>query len=386
MAKPRVVAVVNPSASSASAPIRAMHYIMDTAIPSMNLLEEASGSAPISNYFRTVYFSTFQIGSDHQPFTAVLDTGSANIWIPGSQCQSEGCEGKHQFNQASSHTFQGTDQGFQLKYGTGAVNASQSYDQVTLAGLVVKKQGFGIALAIDKFFKNSGFDGIFGMAFKELAIGKLPTWIENAAQTQVIKKARFALYLSNKADGEDSRLFLGDPDSHYYQGKIQWHPLIPIDSKTPTRFYFTIGLHDLKVGQSSLSIQCPHQGCPAVVDSGTSQLIVPKAVLAQFQNDIKVKEDCSDLDKLPTIKIQLSQFSYDLTPAFYVIKVPDQQNKLHCQLGIDAIDDNSWILGDTFLRSKLSVYDLSGTRVGFATLASRLTQQLTLKEYVFIQE
>ncbi|WP_407919788.1 pepsin-like aspartyl protease [Endozoicomonas numazuensis] len=111
-------------------------------------------------------------------------------------------------------------------------------------------------------------------------------------------------------------------------------------------------------------------------------MIVPKAVLAQFQQSIHAKENGSDPDKLPTIKIQLSQFSDNLIPAFYVIKVPDEQNQLHCQLGIDAIDDISWILGDTFLRSQLSIYDLKGTRGGFA----RLTQKLTLKEYEYIQE
>ncbi|MGI9280041.1 MAG: pepsin-like aspartic protease [Endozoicomonas sp.] len=385
MAKPKVIAIVNPASSSASVSLWARHYTMDTPIPTMNFLSEIADSESISNYYRTVYFSAFKIGSDHQTFTAVLDTGSANIWVPGDHCQTDGCEGKHQFHPASSQTFQASDQTFQLKYGTGAVNATLGVDQISIAGLVVKKQGFGIALAIDKFFKDSGFDGIFGLAFKELAIGQIPTWVENAAKEQLIAKAQFALYLSNKANGEDSRLFLGDPDRRFYQGNIQWHPLISIKPNSPTRLYFTVALHGFKVGQSTLSTHCPQQGCPAVVDSGTSQLIVPKAVLAQFQHDIKVKEDCSELDKLPTIYIQLSQFSYDLTPAFYVIKIPGQDNQLECRLGIDALDDSSWILGDTFLRSRLSVYDLKKARVGFAKLASNLTQQLTLKEYQYIQ-
>jgi len=98
-----------------------------------------------------------------------------------------------------------------------------------------------------------------------------------------------------------------------------------------------------------------------------------KGMLAKDVNERweigKVNEDCSGIDKLPTMSFSIGGKDFDLEPEFYVIQVPDPKSgKTVCQLGLQSMNAGLplWMLGDTFLRKYYTVWDAEQKRVGFA--------------------
>jgi len=113
-----------------------------------------------------------------------------------------------------------------------------------------------------------------------------------------------------------------------------------------------------------------------VVDTGTSVLAGPSSKLDPIIQQIgNVTEDCSNVDKLPTISFSLAGKDFDLGPDFYVIRQTDDKGKEVCQLGIQGVNAGVpiWILGDPFLRKYYTVWDADEQRVGFA-LAQQSSQ------------
>ena len=70
-----------------------------------------------------VYFGEVHIGRPSQSFNVVFDTGSADLWIPFSGCQSKFCLGSETYNpKISSSNELFPDDPFSIKYGTGSVS------------------------------------------------------------------------------------------------------------------------------------------------------------------------------------------------------------------------------------------------------------------------
>ena len=110
------------------------------------------------------------------------------------------------------------------------------------------------------------------------------------------------------------------------------------------------------------------KSCNFVVDTGTSIITGPSKKLNPIMEKIgEVAQDCSNIDKLPTIQFTLAGKDFDLEPEFYVLKIADGQGGYECELGMQSMDQlGLWILGDPFLRKYYTVFDRANDRVGFA--------------------
>jgi hypothetical protein len=129
----------------------------------------------------------------------------------------------------------------------------------------------------------------------------------------------------------------------------------------------------------------PSAAVPAILDSGTTDLLLPDEIANQVFNGLGVITDvnygnlidCSVLNDAgtfsftfggqggPTIKVSLSEFGFPLTnqdgsPAKF------NDGTLACQLGIQAAGQDPILFGDTFLRSAYVVYDLQDNSIGLA--------------------
>lgn len=77
------------------------------------------------------------VGTPLQPYTVDFDTGSSDLFLPGSTCQTN-CKGHKIYNPASSSTAADRHKTFSLRYGDGSQVAGEQYsDTVTIAGLTV---------------------------------------------------------------------------------------------------------------------------------------------------------------------------------------------------------------------------------------------------------
>jgi len=104
----------------------------------------------LKNKLNAQYMGEIKIGTPAQSFMVVLDTGSADLWVPHEKCHEEmNCVAKNVFIPSSSTTNKelpsGSKSSFAIHYGSGPVSGVFTIDQVTLGqDDVVSDQTFGL--------------------------------------------------------------------------------------------------------------------------------------------------------------------------------------------------------------------------------------------------
>ena len=76
------------------------------------------------------YTANIYIGSSRQTFRVVIDTGSADVWVPSVECELESCRRHMKYNPSLSNTALSTGNIFSIKYGTGSVMGYIFKDQI----------------------------------------------------------------------------------------------------------------------------------------------------------------------------------------------------------------------------------------------------------------
>ncbi|KAM9319228.1 gastricsin-like [Gastrophryne carolinensis] len=325
---------------------------------------------PLTNYQDMSYYGEISIGTPPQNFLVLFDTGSSNLWVPSTNCQSQACTNHPLFNPSQSSTYSSNQQQFSLQYGTGSLTGILGYDTVTIQNIAISNQEFGLSVTEPGTnFVYAQFDGILGLAYPSLAEGGATTVMTNLIQQNLISQPLFGFYISSQPGQSGGEVAFGGVDQNYYSGQIYW---TPVTSET----YWQIGIQGFAVNGQATG-WCS-QGCQGIVDTGTSLLTAPQSVFADVMQYIGAQEDqsgeylvnCDSIQNLPTLSFTISGTSFPLPPSAYIL-----QNNGYCSVGImptylpSQNGQPLWILGDVFLRQYYSVYDLGNNQVGFATAA-----------------
>eukprot|EP00397_Hematodinium_sp_SG-2012_P067761 GEMP01106521.1.p1 GENE.GEMP01106521.1~~GEMP01106521.1.p1 ORF type:complete len:133 (+),score=37.19 GEMP01106521.1:226-624(+) len=90
----------------------------------------------------------------------MFDTGSANVWVPDSDCAA--CR-KRKFNRDNSSTFATHDDTLrQIEFGTGELTLQGGEDVVHVGGKTVRVR-FSLAETESSHFDSMPFDGLVGL-------------------------------------------------------------------------------------------------------------------------------------------------------------------------------------------------------------------------------
>ncbi|XP_051494704.1 pepsin B-like isoform X2 [Apus apus] len=317
---------------------------------------------PLTNYLDSFYFGEISIGTPPQNFLVLFDTGSANLWVPSTYCQTPACEDHARFNSSLSSTFSGTDVTYTLSYGFGDLSVALGYDTVTIQNIIIRNQEFGLSLdEPSRPFYYLDFDGILGMSYPGVGIEGYNTLMQNMLQQNQLEEPIFSFYYS-RYGGE---VILGGVDPQLYSGEVLWAPVVQ-------ELYWKIGIEEFSIGPSATG-WCS-QGCHGIVDTGTFLLTIPGQFMLTFLQALGAEEsdqgfvvDCGSVPTMPTLYFAISGAQLPLPPSVYVLN-----NDGVCTVGVEstyvpsASGQPLWILGNIFLRQWYSIFDMANNRVGFA--------------------
>ncbi|XP_039034534.1 aspartic proteinase-like [Hibiscus syriacus] len=231
----------------------------------------------LKNYMDAQYYGEIGVGTPPQKFTVIFDTGSSNLWVPSSKF-SITCYLHSKYKASESKTYKKNGKSAAIHYGTGAISGLFSYDNVQVGDLVVKDKEFieatkepGLTFLVAKF------DGILGLGFKEISVGKaVPVWY-NMIKQGLIKDPVFSFWLNrNVEEKESGEIVFGGVDPDHYRGK---HTYVPVTQKG----YWQFDMGDVLIGDKPTGY-CTG-GCAAIADSGTSLLAGPTV---SHNNDVSM--------------------------------------------------------------------------------------------------
>jgi len=195
---------------------------------------DGSDAQELKNVNMEQYVAEVRIGSPAQTFSVLVDTGSAQLWVPGSQCASEVCQSRKTYSAVASKTMRIPEdqQTGHLEYGSGSVDLMLVLEDVTLAGVTIHDQHLGTSVFEgpaagddDNVFEDMLFDGILGLDFSQ-AFGKSRYLapLESILQQGTLQRNIFSIYLSQDKRVPGSLVF-GSVEPQYMEDEdVVWVP------------------------------------------------------------------------------------------------------------------------------------------------------------------
>lgn len=324
---------------------------------------ESQVELPLTNYANAQYFADISLGTPPQVFKVILDTGSSNLWVPSVECTSIACFLHSQYDNSKSSTYKANGTDFAIQYGSGSVSGYLSEDELSLGGLVIQNQIFGETTSEPGLsFAFGKFDGILGLAYDTIAVQNTVPPVYNAIDQGLLDEPKFAFYLG--ADGEETGgvATFGGVDDKYYEGDITY---LPVRRKA----YWEVKFDKLALGEDETELNIG-----AVIDTGTSLITLPSD-LADILNGVIGAEkswsgqytiDCDKRDVLPNLRFTFDGYDFEITPYDYILDLDGSCISTITAMDIPEPVGPLAIVGDAFLRSYYSVYDLGNDAVGLA--------------------
>jgi cathepsin D len=306
------------------------------------------------------YFSTMKFGSKDQEMYMLIDSGSANTWVMGSNCKSYACQTHNTFGSEDSTTLKTTTQTWSMTYGTGEVDGVVAKDTVQLANYTVN-MNFGLASTASDDFNNYPMDGILGLGRATSDALDSPTIMQVLNDQGHLAENILGIHLQRSSDGnKDGQITFGGVDSSKFAGKLSY-------SKTITTDSWQIPADDAGVDGKAAGFK----GKTAIIDTGTSYILMPPAdadalhqlIPGSSQNGERYVVPCSSS---ANVYFTISGVKYSVSPKDYVGK----QSGTGCQsniIGHQPFGPDDWILGDVFLKNVYTVLDFDHGWIGFGT-------------------
>lgn len=305
---------------------------------------------------KTAYWGLVAMGTPPQLFKVIFDTGSGNLILPDSECQAPGCAphkkyDKHKSSTSSSVTNEKGEESSEITFGTGQISGDFYKDRLCMGDSLCFDANF---IAADQMstepFRVIPFDGILGLGFKDLSMGKGFNIVDDMNS----QMSQFSFYVT---DNDDSEVTFGGYKSERLASDIVWAP-VTVES------WWQVAIDDITFNNVPKNL-CNGQ-CQVAVDTGTSMLAGPSELVEKISDMVNAKDDCSNFDDLPNIGFQIGNTVLNLRPDDYM-----DRSSAGCSFSLMSLDvpppkGPVFIFGDPFMRRFVTIYDRSKPAVGFA--------------------
>lgn len=327
----------------------------------------------------TQYYGLVHVGSPPQEFRVAFDTASGELILPGENCDDVACTSHRRFSSQNSTTAKqigwaddptkqitdGEDRDTKSLLILGSdVSGEFLRDTVCIGQLCGVADFVALMEEAEDPFQDLVFDGVMGLApsspdAKEFNV---PQALFGRGLTgRKAPESVFAFYFSEAqpevvAGGE---LHFGGYRQERMASEPVWAPIVATDSGAES---WQIRVDDIVVGGKAAGA-CGESGCHAIVDTGSSLVMMPGSMLSKFLHMAGIDDDCTG------------------EPASLAFVVNGQRLELHaedysdhgeggCELllatSLSSGKAPTLVLGYPFLRRYYTIFDLARRRVGFA--------------------
>lgn len=317
---------------------------------------------------KTAYFGELQVGTPPQTFTVVFDTGSGNLMVPGDACHSEACKVHRQFRISDSSTAEEVNcddtpndgsaelQDVTITFGTGEIWGRCVQDQVCVGQVCAHGSFIATTYESRNPFKMFSFDGVLGLALPSMSQGGDFNMMHRLGRSHVLRKTIFSVYLADE-EAEGSQVTFGEINQDYMASDLIW-----VDVARDTG-YWEVQIEDITLNDDP-QLLCID--CYVAVDTGTSEMAGPSAVIEQLAEQLNVMRDCSNYDELPRLGFIVSGHILNLEPKDYVDRDGSRCSVTLMPLDVPPPKGPFFVFGIPFLQRFYTVYDSVNMRIGFA--------------------
>ncbi|KAF1800791.1 aspartic peptidase domain-containing protein [Mucor lusitanicus] len=216
-------------------------------------------NAALYNDQGSQYLIDVGIGTPPQHFAVTLDTGSADLWVPSTQCPASSCP-FYRFDTSNSSTFKTLNKPFGIQYGIGSVNGTYATDTVSVGGASIPNQQFGLASITQDIMQpnpsaggvgsntpepfntsstNVEANGILGLGYPSLTQansqgeGAYNPFVFNLAAQNVIKEPIFSIFLNSISEPNWSgEIIFGGIDQSKFDGELTYLPVASLTTRS----------------------------------------------------------------------------------------------------------------------------------------------------------
>lgn len=234
------------------------------------------------------YVATIQVGAKKTPFKMLIDSGSADMWVPSSKCKNCGTS-QQKLSTNISSSLKTSKESWDITYGTGNAKGVLATDDITIAGLTLKNYKFALATSESDDFSSSPFDGLMGLAQQSLSNARSPTPIDALFNDKLVSAPVMGYKLGDATANEsqsgsetnteerkratptqqDGQVTFGGVDSSKYTGKLVEIPNVS------TQGFYEIPIQGVSV--NGKTIDKLSTGRTSILDTGTSLMVAPQS-------------------------------------------------------------------------------------------------------------
>ncbi len=203
------------------------------------------------------------------------------------------------------------------------------------------------------------------MAWPAISVDGCPLIFDLLWNQKLVDGNSFSFYLTKVAGMNGSSMVLGGVNTNYAAGPFKYYNL-------KSKSYWLLDMADVVFNGTSYK---PTSGdLLGIIDTGTSVLAGPTklvdTMLKAFGPGKEKQVDCTQVSTLPILSFKFGNDVYNLKGEDYVLKV-DEGSKTVCIIGLIGLDlppsfGTAFILGDTFIKTYYTHFDVANGRVGFA--------------------
>ncbi|KAF8122505.1 Asp-domain-containing protein [Boletus edulis] len=328
-------------------------------------VERRGAGDPLTDDQNDLWYGSISVGTPAKSFTVDFDTGSSDLFLPGSGCDSS-CSGHAIWAPSSSSTSQDLGQSFSLAYGDGSTVSGEQYnDIVSIAGFSAPTQTLGAANTYSSGFESSQFpaDGLMGMGFQSISDYNASPVFQSLISEGCVSDPVFSFKLSSSG----AELYIGGSNSALFTGGFTYTPVT-------RQAYWEVNMDNVKGNNKTILTNVD-----AIIDTGTTLIVgIPSDVLTLYKAlggkaaPLSVGQGFYTFpcDSFPSISLTFGGKSFPIAASALNLGSVSSGSS-DCVSGLVGQDTGSsfWIVGDVFLQSVYTAFDVGNTRVGFAKLA-----------------